>query len=372
MNKAEFDSTGTTFFMNQVNITNFNTTFEFKEMPKTNSTGDGIAFVVQNAQQMRTSNDYGDSMLKLAPTPGQMTVLDSFTPSDQKHQALLDLDFGTSGTTIIPTSPGSGVPAASVTLAKNGQIFVVDPNNMGGLSNPAQTFFINSPPNSRTIGAGQWGSPLYFNNRLYLHAEDDLLKSYQIVPGPNGVPVLNPTPIVQQGPTVYFPGTNPTASANGTQNGIIWDLNLSNFDHSGPAVLNAYDANTLTPLYASSSRRSIRPGRPSSSPRQSWPADRSSCRRPESWMSTASSETPPTARLPEVPASSTPSVDAEPAIDTRYPDGGSVLSGADAPFFLPARGMETKKVGRGAARRRLPFRPAIRHADRINPAADRW
>ncbi len=252
INKAVFDSTGTTFFMNQVNITNFNTTFEFKEMPKTNSTGDGIAFVVQNAQQMRTSNDYGDSLLKLAPTPGYMTVLDSFTPSDQKHQALLDLDFGTSGTTIIPTSPGSGVPAASVTLAKNGQIYVVDPNRMGGLSNPAQTFFINSPPNSRTIGAGQWGSPLYFNNRLYLHAEDDLLKSYQIVPGPNGVPVLNPTPIAQQGPSVYFPGTNPTASANGTQNGIIWDLNLSNFDHSGPAVLNAYDANTLTPLYTSS------------------------------------------------------------------------------------------------------------------------
>ncbi len=236
-----------------MNVTNFNTTFEFVMMPGTNPFGNGLAFVVEGVQQMKVAPDYGDSMLKIAPTPGQMTVLDFFTPSDQKHLAIKDLDLGTSGTILVPSQNGSNTPAAAIVLAKNGELFVTNPNNLGQLNAPVQTFFVNSPPNSRTIGAGQWGSPLYYNGHVYIHAEDDVLKSYQVITDPaTGATMLNPTPTTAPGPVVTYPGTNPSISANGNQNGIVWDLDISNFSSGGPAILRAYDASTLQLLYDSS------------------------------------------------------------------------------------------------------------------------
>ena len=62
---------------------------------------------------------------------------------------------------------------------------------------------------------------------------------------------ISSQPFAETGQAFGFPGANPMISANGTSNGIVWVLDDSlngtgGHPASGPAVLHAYDATTLT------------------------------------------------------------------------------------------------------------------------------
>jgi hypothetical protein len=61
--------------------------------------------------------------------------------------------------------------------------------------------------------------------------------------------LLATSPSSQTAVSFPYPGTTPSISANGTQNGIVWALESNLAD---PAVLHAYDATNLaTELYNS-------------------------------------------------------------------------------------------------------------------------
>jgi len=56
----------------------------------------------------------------------------------------------------------------------------------------------------------------------------------------------------------FSKGTTPTISANGTNNGILWALNVDPYASSGAAVLYAFDATNLSRLLYSSAQNSTR------------------------------------------------------------------------------------------------------------------
>jgi len=97
---------------------------------------------------------------------------------------------------------------------------------------------------SRALPGGVWGTPAFFNGTLYYGAAYDTLKAF-----PMANAKLAATPSSQTAITFAFPGTTPSISANGTQNGIVWTLEGN---ASSAAVLHAYDATNLaTELYNS-------------------------------------------------------------------------------------------------------------------------
>jgi hypothetical protein len=246
---------GNLFANARVNIRDFSTTFTFRMQPDTGSSpsplGDGLTFIIQNDTGHRAGPDFGESTLRLSPTPGTMTVVDSFTPFDFKNRDNLDLDTGSTSVTLLPAFPGTAHPHEAVEADKSGTIRLIDVDNMGGfnLGGPdrvLQEFVAN--PNGLI-----YSSPVYFDGKIYLQGVGDVLKAFALKLDPaTNTMLLDKTPVSEGTIVSGFPGTVESISADGTSNGIVWSPQVDGFASSDPAILRAYDANNLsTPLYAS-------------------------------------------------------------------------------------------------------------------------
>jgi hypothetical protein len=199
--------------------------------------------------------DYGMSTEKVSPTPGangQLPVLTFFTPHDEASLSNADLDQGSGGVLLLPTSAGSAAhPNLVVQTGKTGRVYLLDANNLGGFT-PTDSGAVQILPDG-TINGGSYDTPAYFNNGtqqlIYYMGQADVLKSFTIANGQ-----LSTQPFAETSQVFGFPGANPMISANGTQDGIVWVLDTVNngtggHPASGPAVLHAYDATTLKELY---------------------------------------------------------------------------------------------------------------------------
>jgi hypothetical protein len=257
LNMPNFDSEGTIFFNDPVPVGNFTTTFQFR-MDPARSVGDGISFILQAEQGQQPAPDYGDTLLKLAPTPGTMTVADFFTPTDQQGLAVKDVDFGTAATLGLPAFPGTAHPHLVLEEAKNGVLYVVDADNMGGLGDPVQTITVNQSQGPTLDGL--WGAMSFYNNTLYIHDAFDVLKAYRLRydPATNSM-LFDPDPISTGDVTVSKFGDSTSVSAFARRDGIVWDLQTDDPDN-GPAVLRAYRAGDLGDVLFDSSQNAADQG----------------------------------------------------------------------------------------------------------------
>jgi hypothetical protein len=214
------------------------------------ATGNGTFDTTLTAARFPSMGDYGDSIVKLAVDPSSsathpningwgLKVADYFTPFNQQDLSNSDHDLDSGGPLLLPNAVGSaGHPHLLVTAGKEGTIYLIDRDNMGKFD-----------PNSdhvvqKLVSAlnGTFGAPAYFNGKIYY------------VSGFGGPAVtfsianatLSATPTSQSAISFGFPGSTPSISANGTTNGIVWDL-----DHNSMQLL-AYDAASYgTLLYGS-------------------------------------------------------------------------------------------------------------------------
>ncbi len=69
------------------------------------------------------------------------------------------------------------------------------------------------------LAQGAWSSPAYFNGTVYYAGQKDTLKAFPITQAK-----LATTPSSQSAAVFPYPGSTPSISANGTQNGIVWAL----------------------------------------------------------------------------------------------------------------------------------------------------
>jgi hypothetical protein len=198
------------------------------------------------------SNDFPDTFLKLSPT---LQVLDSFTPSNERFLAANDADLGSGAPILLPDNTSS-FPHEMIGGGKDGRVFVVNRDNLGGYHPDPN----GQNDNIQTVQTGTqqfdniWGSPaLYWNGLIYYHTESDVLRAYS---WSNGLISTQP---VASGTTVYLNhGASPSISANGTSNGILWDIDDSGYPSGGgsggtPAILHAHNASNVgQELYNSS------------------------------------------------------------------------------------------------------------------------
>jgi hypothetical protein len=185
----------------------------------------------------------GDSFIKVS-TNGGLNVTDYFTPFNQAALSGADQDLASGGCVVLPDSVGSVAhPHLLVGCGKEGKIYLVDRDNMGHFSSANDNAVLQEITNA--VG-GTWSSPAYFNNQIYYHGVNDVLKAFAFN---NGKLITSPTTsTVSSG----FPGSTPSISANGVNNALAWELQTDAYKSAGPTILHAYDASSLTELYNSS------------------------------------------------------------------------------------------------------------------------
>jgi hypothetical protein len=198
-----------------------------------------------NALNGAGGTEFADSFLKFS-TAGGLVITDYFTPYDQASMAAGDQDLGSGGMILIPDQPG---PYAHLMAGagKGGNIYLINRDQMttdNGHYNAS-----GAPDHIIQTVSGQTGpsfdTPAYFNGRIFYAGNGNRLKAFTLSPTTG---LLSTTP-VSTGPRNYsFPGSTPCVSADGTNNGIVWAVQMGS-----PAVLTASNpTNLTTELYNSS------------------------------------------------------------------------------------------------------------------------
>ncbi len=184
-------------------------------------------------------SDYGDSLVHFSPSSG-LAVVDSFTPYNQQDMDQNDLDLGAGGVVVLPDQAPPHVHEV-VAVAKTGTMYLVDRDSMGGYNANGDTQIVQS-----VLGAG--GSrflsvPGYWNGNVYLSGESDYIKAFSLANDQ-----LSSQPTSQTSFKSSTPGS-PSISANGSANGILWDIPVNS-----PATLYAFDATNLANVLYSSAQ----------------------------------------------------------------------------------------------------------------------
>jgi hypothetical protein len=186
--------------------------------------------------------DYGDSILRVSTVGGGLAVSDYFTPSNQSVLSAGDQDLGSGGVVLLPDQPGPN-PHLLVTAGKEGKVYLINRDNMGGFHDAFDSVVAESPANQ--IGTtdptdpgwlGSFGSPAYFDNTIYYAGVGDALKAFSVLNSQNFT-----APLSQSVGSFPYPGATPSISANGSFGGIVWVIEKG----TNNAVLHAYDASNL-------------------------------------------------------------------------------------------------------------------------------
>jgi hypothetical protein len=187
-----------------------------------------------NSSGFPTNGDCGNCFAKIssAATP---TLLDYFTPLNTVAESYSDTDFGSGGELLLPdiVDNSGNTHHLGVGSGKDGNIYVVDRDNMGKFNGSADNIYQLI---TGQLAGGVWAKPSYFNNTVYYGANKDNIKAFPIVNA-----MLATSPSSRSGHTFDYPGAAPTISANGTANGIVWVV-----ENSSVGVLHAYDATNLS------------------------------------------------------------------------------------------------------------------------------
>ena len=198
--------------------------------------------------------DLSDSVVKLKPASDGLALLDYFTPFDQARMARDDLDLGSAGVVLLPDQSGP-YPHLAVTSGKNGHIYVLNRDALGGYRADGNR---NSQVVQEISGLRQqMGTPAYWNGYIYFGSgvspSKDSIRAFSIRNG------MLSHPAASQTPAVYSLTRNTVSvSANGNKNGIVWAVQTDAYYATkapGPAILHAYDARNLgRELYNSNQR----------------------------------------------------------------------------------------------------------------------
>jgi hypothetical protein len=193
-----------------------------------------------------TNSNYGDSVLQLSPQNG-LSVTDYFTPYNQSTEAASDNDLGSGGPIVLPDIIDTNGAAHHLLVAagKDSNLYLLNRDNLGKFNPSNNNQIYQELP--AVLPGGVWSSPAYFQGSIYYGGGSDRQIAYPLwefqfdfATNPNK-PFLKRAAVSSTSTRFSFPGATPTISSNGSSNGIVWAYE----NHSGQAVLHAYDATNL-------------------------------------------------------------------------------------------------------------------------------
>src|SRR5215469_9920825 len=179
----------------------------------------GNIYVMTGNGTFDGTQNFSMSMLKLS---GSLTVEDYATPSNWSSLSSADKDFDSGGVVLLP-------PHYAVGIGKDTNLFLADINNMGHVGSFVQSFGAET-----STGDVVGKSPVYWQGPamqyLFLMHANNPTKSFQYTSGH-----INPTAIGTNSFTESDRSGGLSLSANGTNNGILWEM-------GSDSNLRAYDA----------------------------------------------------------------------------------------------------------------------------------
>jgi outer membrane protein assembly factor BamB len=178
--------------------------------------------------------DFGNTFIKLS-TSGGLKVADYFATFDTVQKSNADVDLGSGGALLLPDLvDGSGqTQHLAVGAGKDANMYIVDRDNLGKFNSATNNIYQEL---DGALPGGVWGMPAYFNDTVFYGSVGSTLKAFSITSAR-----LSTTTTSESSISFPYPGTTPSVSANGTNNGIVWA-----HENSNPAVLHAYNATDLT------------------------------------------------------------------------------------------------------------------------------
>jgi len=193
-----------------------------------------------NSSGAPTKSDYGQAVIKLSNTGGQLAVSDYFEMWNGPSESNSDSDLGSGGVMLLPDLQDStGTERHLVVGAgKDENIYVMDRDNLGKYNSTDNNVF----QQWQNLNGSVFSSPAFFVRNLYYGASGDKIREFTFKNG-----LFTTTPVAQTTTTFAYPGATPSISANGTGNAIVWAT-----ENNSTAVLHAYKALSLAELYNSS------------------------------------------------------------------------------------------------------------------------
>lgn len=198
---------------------------------------------------------------------------DFFTPYNHAALATGDVDLGSGGVLLLPTGDNNDIMGTTSNLlvagGKQGTLYLLNRDNLGGLStgttgdNNVVDELIGDIPGGKNYGPGIYGTPSYYNGKIYLVAASDSLRS---IPITNGKFNWAGTQAAATQYKLALRGATASISATGpaTSDSIIWYIDASAYTYSwvqgqypptktdGSALLYAFSTDDLSkPLYVS-------------------------------------------------------------------------------------------------------------------------
>jgi hypothetical protein len=206
------------------------------------ATGNGSVGVTNDPANLRNRCE---SVIRLNPSNNLQPVQDFFTPNNYPDLEASDLDLGTSGVMIIPTAN------RTVTGCKDGNIYVLDQNNLGGYHASGNTVI-------QTINLGIFANMhaqfTYYGGTqgeyAYFWPENTALKAIQFMRNSGTFDDQHIISSGIQGP-VGQTGAMMSVSSNGSldSTAILWSSHPVFCDgesYNCPGILRAIDATDVT------------------------------------------------------------------------------------------------------------------------------
>jgi hypothetical protein len=198
--------------------------------------GNGTFDTTVNGGGFPSQGNFGNSFLKISTNSRSLAVADFFASFNVAAENSIDQDLGSGGALVLPDQMDASGKTMhlAVGAGKDGNIYLMNRDNMGKF-NPANNSAAYQVV-SGALGGPVFSMPAYFNGAIYFGAVGNSIKTF---PLSNALLPLTPS---SSSPTAFpYPGSTPSISANGSNNGILWAA-----ENGATAVLHAYDATNLS------------------------------------------------------------------------------------------------------------------------------
>ena len=165
--------------------------------------------------------------------PAGLVVRDYFTPYNERTLNTQDADLGSGGPMLLPDQPGEH-PHLMLVGAKDAKLYLLDRVQVGPLSGSRKGNAVQVVK----FRDGIYAAPAYWNRHVYVLPSSEELRDFSMDRGR-----LN-TDSIRAGTQLVLAnaGANPTISANGTRDGIVWVIESKTWNGGDkPAILHAYD-----------------------------------------------------------------------------------------------------------------------------------
>ena len=196
-----------------------------------------------NAQKFPVNGNYGDCFVKISldATTTQssqntngwgLKIVDYFAPFNNQALNSADTDLGSGGCVVLPDSAGSVAhQQLLVGAGKEGKVYLIDRNNMGKFD--AITDHVVQEQGG-AIGSA-FNTPAFFNGVLYYVGAGDSGKAFTLANG-----AFSASPVKTTPDFFNWPGSTPSISASGSNNGLVWMIDRST------SQLRAYSASDFS------------------------------------------------------------------------------------------------------------------------------